>query len=96
MVLHIVRVDQDVIKVYYHTDIKHICEDQVDKSLEGSWGIGEAERHHLPFIGAVASVEGGFPLVTLSNVNQMVCMPKINFSIDLCLTRGVKEVRNEG
>ncbi|KIM56216.1 hypothetical protein SCLCIDRAFT_133116, partial [Scleroderma citrinum Foug A] len=87
MVLHI---------VYYHTDIKHICEDRVDKSLEGSQGIGEAERHHLPFIGAVASAEGGFPLITLGDVNQMVRMPKIDFSIDLRLTQGVKEVRNEG
>ncbi|KIM67393.1 hypothetical protein SCLCIDRAFT_108217, partial [Scleroderma citrinum Foug A] len=82
--------------VYYHADIKHICEDRVDKLLEGSWGIGEAERHHLPFIGAVASAEGGFPLITLGDANQMVCMPKIDFSIDLHLTRGVKEVGDEG
>ena len=27
VVLHIVRVDQDVVKVYYHADIKHISED---------------------------------------------------------------------
>ncbi|KIM60720.1 hypothetical protein SCLCIDRAFT_123630, partial [Scleroderma citrinum Foug A] len=87
VVLHIVN---------YHADIKHICEDQVDKSLEGSWGIGEAERHHLPFIGAVASAEGGFPLITLGDVNQMVRMPKINFSIDFRLTQGVKEVGDEG
>ncbi|KIM65183.1 hypothetical protein SCLCIDRAFT_113623, partial [Scleroderma citrinum Foug A] len=82
--------------VYYHTDIEHICEDQVDKSLKGSWGIGETKRHHLQFIGAVASAEGDFPLIALSDANQMVCMPKINFSIDLRLTRGVKGVRDEG
>ena len=41
-------------------------------------------------------MEGGFPLITLSDVNQMVRMPKIDFSIDLRLTRGVKEVGNEG
>ncbi|KIM61388.1 hypothetical protein SCLCIDRAFT_122125, partial [Scleroderma citrinum Foug A] len=82
--------------VYYHADIKHICEDRVDKSLEGSRGIGEAERYHLPFVGAIASVEGSFPLITLGDANQMVHMPKINFSIDLRLTWGVKEVRDEG
>ncbi|KIM60602.1 hypothetical protein SCLCIDRAFT_123835 [Scleroderma citrinum Foug A] len=87
MVLHI---------VYYHADIKHICEDRVDKLLEGSWGIGESKRHHLPFVGAVVSAEGSFPLITLSDANQMVRMPKIDFSIDLCLTRGVKEVGDEG
>ena len=96
MVLHIVRIDQDVIKVYYHADIKHICEDRVDKSLKSGWGIGEAKRHHLPFIGAIVSAEGSFPLIILSDVNQMVCMPKIDFRIDLHLTWGVKEVRDEG
>ena len=29
VVLHIVQIDQDVIEVYYHADIEHICEDQV-------------------------------------------------------------------
>ena len=96
VVLHIVQIDQDVIEVYYHADIEHICKDQVDKSLESGWGIGEAEGHHLPLIGAVASSEGGFPLITLGNANQMVCKPKINFSIDLHLTWGVKEVGDEG
>ena len=47
-------------------------------------------------IGAVASVEGSFPLISLGDANQMVSMPKINFSIDLCLTQGVKEVGDEG
>ena len=27
VVLYIVRIDQDVIEVYYHADIEHICED---------------------------------------------------------------------
>ena len=82
--------------VYYHADIEHICEDRVDKLLKGSWGIGEAEGHHLPLIGAIASSEGGFPLIALGNVNQVVSMPKINFSIDLCVTWGVKKVGDEG
>ena len=96
VVLHVVRIDQDVVKVYYHADIEFICKDQVDKSLEGSQGIGETKRHHLPLIGTIASVEGSFPLIALGNVNQMVCMSKIDFSIDLHLTWGVKEVGDEG
>ena len=27
MVLHIVQIGQDVVKVYYHANIKHICKD---------------------------------------------------------------------
>ena len=96
VVLHIVRIDQDVVKVYYHADIEHICKDRVDKSLESGRGIGETKGHHLPFIGAIVSTEGSFPLIALSDANQMVSMPKIDFSVDLRLTRGVKEVGDEG
>ena len=96
VVLHTVQIDQDVVKVYYHTDIEHICKDQVDKLLESGQGIGEAKGHHLPFIAAIASAEGSFPLISYGDANQMVHMPKIDFSIDLRLTWGVKEVRDEG
>ena len=70
--------------------------DAIGWSGTGLIGCHGRDRHHLPLIGAVVSSEGSFPLITLGNVNQMVHMPKINFSIDLCLTWGVKEVRNEG
>ncbi|KIN99105.1 hypothetical protein M404DRAFT_155964, partial [Pisolithus tinctorius Marx 270] len=36
----------DMLLVDDYADIQHICEDSVDKVLESSQGIGEAEGHH--------------------------------------------------
>ena len=96
VILHIVRVNQDVVEVNYHADIEHICEYRVYEPLECGWGIGEAERHHQPLVGAVSGSEGHFPLVTISNANQMVCMLKVDFGVDLCLARRVEQVGDEG
>ncbi|KIM65167.1 hypothetical protein SCLCIDRAFT_113717 [Scleroderma citrinum Foug A] len=96
VILHIVRVDQDVVEVNYHADIKHICEYRVYKPLEYGRGSGEAERHHQPLIGAISGSEGCFPLITISNANQMVRMPKVDFSVDLCSARRVEQVRDKG
>ena len=46
MEIHISGVDEDVIEVDNNWDVQHIGEDSIDKSLEGSWGIGEAEGHY--------------------------------------------------
>ena len=53
-------------------------------------------RMCLMWSSILVSTEGSFPLITLGDVNQMVSMPKINFSIDLCLTQRVKEVGDGG
>lgn len=37
---------KDVIQVYNHADIEHVCEDHVDQGLEVGGGIGEPEGHH--------------------------------------------------
>ena len=96
VILHIVRVNQDVVEVNYHADIEHICEYRVYELLKCGWGIGEAERHHQPLVGAVLGSEGCFPLVTISDANQMVRMPKVNFGVDLCSARRVEQVGDEG
>ena len=41
----IVGVDEDIIQVENNTDIKHVGEDIVHKSLKSGWSIGESERH---------------------------------------------------
>ena len=95
VVLHIVQVDQDVVEVNYHADIEHICEYWVYKLLECGQGIGEAERHYQPLIGAISGSEGHFPLITISDANQMVSMPKVNFSVDFCSAGRVEQVRDK-
>ena len=41
----IVGVDENIIQVDNNTDIKHVGEDIVHKSLKSGWSIGESERH---------------------------------------------------
>ena len=46
MEVHIFGIDKDVVKVDNDRDVQHINEDCIDKSLESSWGVGQAEGHY--------------------------------------------------
>ena len=71
---YVVRVYEDIIEVYYYTNIQHVAEDVIHKSLKSGRPIGKSEWNYQPFKGAVASVKGGFPFVTIHYANQMVGM----------------------
>ena len=45
--------------------------------------VREPEGHHKPFVGAVPHVESGLPFVAISDVNEMVCMAKVDLGVDL-------------
>ena len=92
MGLEVLRVYQDVIQIDDSTDIEEIHEDTIDKSLKSHRGISQAKGHDIPFEGPISHAECGLPFISSSNADQMVCMAKINLSIDLSLARGVKEI----
>jgi hypothetical protein len=46
---HIIRVNQDVIKVDDDTNIKEVTKDVVHELLKSYRGIGKSEGHHQPF-----------------------------------------------
>ncbi|KIO14015.1 hypothetical protein M404DRAFT_121444, partial [Pisolithus tinctorius Marx 270] len=75
----------DMLLVDDHTDIQHVHEDGIHEALESGWGIGEAKGHHKPLIRTIPSLECGLPFITWGNLDKMVGMPKINFSMDLGL-----------
>ena len=74
-----VRVDEYVIEVHQYTNIKQVTEDVIHEVLESSGCIGESKRHYTPFEGAIASPESCLPFVTLSDSDQMVGVPEVNF-----------------
>ena len=39
----VIRVNQDIIKIYNHRDVHHVREDVVHKALESSESIGKSE-----------------------------------------------------
>ena len=55
----------------------------------------ETKGHYTPFEGDVVSAEGGFPLVTFSDTDEVVCMVEINPSVNMCFGRCIQEVRDE-
>ena len=74
-----VGVDENVIEVHQYTNIEQVTKDVIHEALESSGRIGESERHYAPFKGAVASLESRLPFIALSDLDQKVGMPEVNF-----------------
>ena len=62
------RKDEEIVEVYNQGDIQEVSKDRVHESLEGRWGVGEAEWHDEEFEGAVTCAEGHLPLIPVFNV----------------------------
>ena len=77
MGFHVLRVDEDVIKVHNNTDIQHVSEDGIDKLLECCRSIND-EVHDQPFIRPIVSAECSLPLIPWSNPDEMVCMLEVH------------------
>jgi hypothetical protein len=71
---HVVGIDEDVVEVYNDTNIQHVAEDVVHKVLKSSGPIGKSKQNNQPFKQAIVSVEGGFPFITISYVEEVVGM----------------------
>jgi len=64
MISYIVGIDQDIIKIYYYTDIKDIEKDVIYKVL-----ISKTKGYERLFKGSIASAEYGFLFIAFNNVN---------------------------
>ena len=58
--------------------------------------IHKSKRHDMPFEGAIAGMESSFPFIALMDMDQVVCVMEVNFCIESCLPRAVKEVGDAG
>ena len=87
-----VGVDEYVIEVYQYTNIEQVAKNIIHEALESGGCIGESERHYMSFKGAIASLESHLPFVTLSDSDQMVGMPEVNFQIDFGLAWAVNVI----
>ena len=74
-----VQVDEYVVEVHQHTDIEQVTEDVIHEVLESGRCVGESERQYAPFEGAIVSPESRLPFVALSDLDQMVGMPEVDF-----------------
>jgi len=64
MVSHIIEIDQDIIKIYYYTDIKKVEKDVIHKVL-----IGKTKGYDRLFKRSITSAKHGFLFVAFSNAN---------------------------
>ena len=96
MGLEVLGVYQDVIQIDDNADIEEIHEDTIDESLKSHGSICQAKGHDIPLEGPISRAECGFPFITFSNVDQVVCVAQINLRVDLGLARGIKEIRDKG
>uniref|UniRef100_A0A0W0FEJ3 Uncharacterized protein n=1 Tax=Moniliophthora roreri TaxID=221103 RepID=A0A0W0FEJ3_MONRR len=96
MIVHVLRIDENVVEVDDNTDVQEISKDGIDEALESGRSVGESFGDDVPLIRAVSGPECSFPLVTFSNSYKMVRMAKIKLGIDFGLTQGIEKVGNEG
>ncbi len=70
-------VDEDVIEVHYHENVKLLCQDLVDIALESGRCVGQCKRHHLVLEMAITGPEGRFPLIAFPDPHSMVGISQI-------------------
>ena len=89
VLLHIVRVYQDIIQVYNYGDVNHIGKDVIHEPLETCQGVGEPLGHHQPLERPVPGLEGGFPFVPIGDVDEVVGVSQVNFGVDPGLVQSI-------
>ena len=92
MLVRVLGIDQYVVQVYDHAHVQHVLEDIIHKTLKRCWSVRKAIVHDLEFIRTVASAKSGFPFISISNADQVVCSSEINFGEDMRGAQSVEEI----
>ena len=56
MISHIIGIDQNIIKIDYHINIKKVRKNVIHKVLENSRSISKIKEHDRPFKGSIVGV----------------------------------------
>ena len=65
-------VDEDVIKVHYHKNVKLFCQNLIDVVLKHGQCIDQSKKYHLVLKMAIASFESHFSLIAFPNTFSIV------------------------
>jgi hypothetical protein len=96
MLLRRVREDEDIIEIHNDEEINHVLKQVIHEVLELCRGISRAHWHDEPLIGAIPHAKSCKPFMTLSDLNVVVAIVKVNFSINCGAMKAVKELIDEG
>lgn len=91
----ILSIDQDIIQIQYHRDVKFLGGDFVEVSLEASWCIKQIKRHNLVFKVSVSDTKDYFPVISFSNSHQMINIIEIQLGKTLGLTQLIQCFTNQ-
>lgn len=95
VISHIIRIDQNIIKINLHADIKEVRKYVVHEVLDNNRNIGKTKRYNGLFEGFIADMESSLLFVIFNNMDQVVSMMKIYLGIDASFVRGVQKVGNK-
>lgn len=65
-------VDQDIVQIYDHKDVKLFGEDLIDIALEASWSIRKSKRYDLILKMAVSGLKNSFLFIVFLNSHLMI------------------------
>jgi hypothetical protein len=96
MLLKGVGENEDIIKIHDDEEIDHVLKWVIQKVLELHWSVCHAHWHDEPLIGAILGVKGCESLMTFSDLNVVVAITKVDFSINRGTMKAIKELIDEG
>ncbi len=83
-------IDENVIKVHYHKNVEHLCQDLIDVALEHGRYIGQSKRHHLVLEIAIAGPEDYHPFIVFPDPHLMIGIGQIELGKMLSLTYSIQ------
>ena len=90
-----IQVDQYVIQIDHDIDVYHICENVVHELLKSCGSVSKPFRHYQLLKGPISGLERSLPLIPSSDVNQVVHVLKVDFSVDSCFSWCIQEIRDQ-
>ncbi len=79
-------IDEDVIKVHYHKNVKLVYQDLVDIALKYGRYVSQSKKHDLVLKVVIASPEDRLPFVTFPDPHLMIGIGLIELSETSSLT----------
>ncbi len=73
-------INEDVIEVHYHKNVKFLCHDLIDVALKRDRCVSQSKRYNLVLEVAITSLEGRFPFITFPNPYLIVGIGQIELS----------------
>ena len=70
-------IDKDIIKVYYHKNVKFLCQDLIDTALECGRCISQSKKHHLILKMAIATPKCCFLFIAFLDPHLIIKVGKI-------------------